>query len=108
MNRPRAVDLAAKLLAAVLFALSLAALAFAVRGGTTDELVTALLGTYLTGALAVGVFRDLTDTRGWRIAFFSGVTVWAGYDYATGGDAFALVLLVVGVAMVAAAAFGVE
>ena len=109
VTRTRAIDIAARAFAGLLFLVSLVAFGAAVRnGGGTHDLVVGLLSVYLTGALAVGVFRDRTDSRGWRIAFFGGFAVWAGYDYATGGGAFALLLLVVGVLMVAASVLGFE
>lgn len=98
MTRPRAIDLAAKAFVGVLLLVTLVAFGFAIRdGATTEDLVVGLLSLYLTGTLAVGVFRDQTESRGWRIAFFGGFVAWAGYDYATGGGTLALLLLVVGV-----------
>ncbi|MFC4447658.1 hypothetical protein [Halorussus aquaticus] len=100
MDRDRAVELATILLAGVLFVLSAIGLVVAVRGG--DGVVSALFGVYLTGLLLAGVLRDATNARGWQLAFFGGVAVWGGYEYATAGDLFSLLLAVVGVAMVAA------
>lgn len=101
MTRTRAIDLVAKAFAGGLFLVTLVASAFALLDGvTTEEIVIGVLSLYLTGTLAVGVFRDLTENPRWRIAFFGGFVAWAGYDYATGGGTLALLLLVVGVFMV--------
>lgn len=109
MTRTRAIDLAARAFAGLLFLVSLVAFVLAVRDGAgMEDVVVGLLSVYLTGTLAVGVFRDRTESRGWRVAFFGGFAVWAGYDYATGGGAFALLLLVVGALMVAASVLGFE
>ncbi|WP_435176010.1 hypothetical protein [Halorussus sp. AFM4] len=100
MIRTPAVELAAKGLAGVLFALSLLGLAAAVQRG--DGVVTALFGVYLTGLLLAGVLRDATNTREWQLAFFGGVAVWSGWEYATSGDLVSLLLAAMGVVMVAA------
>lgn len=91
-------DVAAKLLASVLFLLSAAGLAAAVQGG--EGVVSALFGVYLTGLLLAGVLRDAIDTRNWQVAFFAGVAVWGGYEYLVDGDLFSLLLAVVGVVMI--------
>ncbi|NHN59890.1 MULTISPECIES: hypothetical protein [Halorussus] len=106
MGRDRLVGLAAKGLAGVLFALSLIGLAFAVQTG--DDLVTALFGAYLTGLLFAGVLRDATNARSWQLAFFGGVAVWGGWEYAASGDLVSLLLAAMGVVMVAVAALNLR
>ncbi len=91
-------DVAAKLLAGVLFALSAVGLAVAVQDG--EGLVSAGFAVYLTGLLLAGVLRDAIDTRNWQLAFFAGVAVWGGYEYLVDGDLFSLLLAVVGVVMI--------
>lgn len=88
-----------RLFATVLFAVSLAGAFVAVQAG--EGVISALFGVYLTGLLVVAVVRDSMQNRNWRIAFFAGVAVWGGYDYATTGGAFSLVLAAMGVLMVA-------
>lgn len=100
MDRVRAVELATKLLAAVLFAVSALGLVVSVREG--EGLLSSLFAVYLTGLLLAGVLRDVIDTKNWQLAFFGGVAVWGGYEYAATGDLFSLLLAVLGVVMVAA------
>ncbi len=100
MDRNRLVTTATKAFAAVLFLLSVAGLVVAVRTG--EGIVSALFGVYLTGLLVGGIFRNAMDTRNWQVAFFAGVALWGGYEYATAGDLFSLLLAVLGVVMVAA------
>ncbi|USZ67575.1 hypothetical protein NGM10_12660 [Halorussus salilacus] len=104
MNRTRVVELATGVLVAVLFTLSLAGTYVAVQEGT--GVVSALLGVYLTGMLVAAVALDAMRARWWRIAFFAGVAVWGGYEYATTGGAFAAVLAAMGLVMVAASLWG--
>lgn len=99
MDRNRLVALASKVLAALLFALSALGLVVAVQEGT--GVVSALFAVYLTGLLVVGVFRNLTNATAWQLAFFAGVAVWGGWEYAATGDLFSLLLAVLGVVMVA-------
>lgn len=100
MDRNRLVTAATKAFAAVLFLLSFAGLVVAVQTG--EGIVSALFAVYLTALLLAGVFRDAMDTRNWQVAFFAGVALWGGYEYATAGDLFSLLLAVLGVVMVAA------
>ncbi|UPV75062.1 hypothetical protein M0R89_03095 [Halorussus limi] len=100
MDRDRLVDLATKAFVAALFVLSSLGLVVAVRTG--GGVVSAAFAVYLTALLFGGVFRDAMDARGWQVAFFGGVALWGGYEYATTGDLFSLLLAVLGVVMVAA------
>jgi hypothetical protein len=100
VDRARAVELATELLAAVLFAASVLGLVLSVREG--EGSVSSLFAVYLTGLLLGGVLRDAIETRNWQLAFFGGVAVWGGYEYAAAGDLFSLLLAVLGVVMVAA------
>ncbi|UPW01136.1 hypothetical protein M0R88_03300 [Halorussus gelatinilyticus] len=100
MDRNRLVTLATKAFAAALFVLSALGLVVAVRTG--DGIVSAGFAVYLTALLLGGVLRDTMDTRNWQVAFFGGVALWGGYEYATAGDLFSLLLAVLGVVMVAA------
>ncbi|WP_137284816.1 hypothetical protein [Halorussus salinisoli] len=100
MDRDRALELTTTLLAGLLFVLSAAGLAVSVRTG--EGVVSSLFAVYLTGLLLGGVLRDAIDTRNWQLAFFGGVAVWGGYEYATSGDLFSLLLAVLGVVMVVA------
>lgn len=102
MNRTRAIELATRLFATVLFVVSLLGLVVSIRESDTDGIVSGAFAVYLTGLLLAGVVRDAIDTRGWQLAFFGGVAVWGGYEYATVGDVFSLLLAVAGVVMVAA------
>ncbi|WP_049969831.1 hypothetical protein [Haladaptatus cibarius] len=55
---------------------------------------------YLVGVLFIGVFRDITQTARWRVAFFSGIVVWSLTNYfLAGGDQFSLMLGVAGSVM---------
>lgn len=105
MDRDRVIGLAAKVLAGVLFAVSLLGVVGSALAGDTAGLVTGLFAVYLTGLLFVGVLRGTTQTQFWQVAFFAGVAVWGGYEYATQGDFVSLLLAVVGVVMVAANLF---
>lgn len=100
MNRDRAVELATKLLAAVLFAVSVLGLVVSVQEG--EGLLSSLFAVYLTGLLLGGVLGDRINSRGWQLAFFGGVAVWGGYEYLTDGDLFSLLLAVLGIVLVAA------
>lgn len=101
MNRDRVVTTATTALAVALFAVSVLAAYFALREG--ESLVTPILSVYLTGLLLVGVLRDAMAAPGWQLAFFAGVAVWGGYEYATAGEVFALLLAAVAVVMVVVA-----
>jgi len=101
VNRDRAVEIAAGVFVTALFVLSAAGVYGAVLEG--EGLVSALFGVYLTGLLLLAVLRDAMQTRGWRLAFFSGVAVWGGYEYVAGdGSVLSLALAAIGVAMVVA------
>ena len=86
-----------------LTALVSAALSFASDGIQT--LTTSVPTLYITGALAVGVLRDVTETRGWQLAFFGGLMVFTLGQYAESGDWFDLLLVVASGAMVLGLAF---
>ncbi|WP_135830072.1 hypothetical protein [Halorussus halobius] len=103
MNRDRVVTAATVALAVALFAVSVLAAYFALREG--EGLVTPILSVYLTGLLLAGVLRGTMDTPRWQLAFFAGVAVWGGYEYATAGEVFALLLAGVAVVMVLVAGF---
>ena len=100
MDRDRLVALVTTAFAAGLFVLSFLGLVVAVQTG--EDVLSALFAVYLTGLLLGGVLRGTMDARGWQVAFFGGVAVWGGYEYATAGDLFSLLLAVLGVVMVAA------
>lgn len=102
MNRDRAIEIVAELFAAALFVLSLLGAYVAFRDGDFGGFVTSAFAVYLTGLLLGGTLLEVTRTRGWQIAFFAGVAVWGGYEYATGGGVFSLLLAAMGVVMVAA------
>jgi len=108
MNRTRLVELATKLLAGGLFAVSALGLIFSVQQGDTDGVVTGLFAVYLTGLLLAGALRDGMNDRRWQLAFFGGVAVWGGYEYAMTGDLFSLLLAGIGVLMVAVNALDVR
>lgn len=101
MNTSRALGLASTLFAGALLALSLLGALVTFRDGDTEGFVSALFGIYLTGFLLAGLLRDEMQTRDWQLAFFGGVAVWGGYEYASDGDLFSLLLAVAGVVMVA-------
>ncbi|WP_134671335.1 hypothetical protein [Halorussus marinus] len=101
MNRDRAVEIAVGVFVTALFVLS----AFGVYGAVLEGegVLSALFGVYLTGLLLFAVLRDSMRTRGWRLAFFSGVAVWGTYEYfAADGGVLSLALAAIGVVMVAA------
>ncbi|WP_128476430.1 hypothetical protein [Halorussus pelagicus] len=100
MDRDRLVTLATTAFAAALFGLSSLGLVVALRSG--EDILSALFAVYLTGLLLGGVLRGAMDARGWQVAFFGGVALWGGYEYATAGDLVSLLLAVLGVVMVAA------
>ncbi|WP_115863016.1 hypothetical protein [Halorussus litoreus] len=102
MNRTRLVEVATRLLAAGLFAVSVLGLVFSFQQGDTDGVVTGLFAVYLTGLLLAGTLRDGMNDRRWQLAFFGGVGVWGGYEYATTGDLFSLLFAGIGVLMVVA------
>lgn len=104
MNRTRVVEVVVRLLVTVLFVLSLAGAFVAVREG--EGVISALFGVYITGLLFVAVVRDSMRDRRWRIAFFSGVAFWGGYEYVATGGVFSLVLAAMGVLLVAASLWG--
>ncbi|WP_132059739.1 hypothetical protein [Halorussus amylolyticus] len=103
MNRNRVIEVVVRMFVVALFALSVAGAFVAVQEG--EGVISALFGVYLTGLLLVAVVRDSMQTRNWRLAFFAGVAVWGGYEYATTGSTFSLVLAGLGVLMVVANAF---
>lgn len=94
----------AKLFVSVLFLAVVASVALSVQAGRFDWPVAAAGSLYLTGLLVVGVFRDATDTRWWRAAFFGGVAAYGLAEYAASRDLFYLLFVVAGVAMLAAVA----
>jgi hypothetical protein len=100
VNRDRLVELVVQLFAALLFGISALGLVFALRGG--EGIVTPLFAVYLTGMLLGGVLWNAARTQVWQLAFFGGVALWGGWEYATTGDWFSLLLAVMGVVMVAA------
>lgn len=105
MARAFTVETGAKLLAALLFAVALVAAAFTIGGGDTSEFAVAAFSLYLTGVVAVGVFRDSLDTLAWQVAFSAGVVAWGVYDVFTAGDLFSLLLVLVGAGMLVAAGY---
>jgi ABC-type multidrug transport system permease subunit len=106
VDRDRIVEVAAQLLAGVLFAVSFLGLVVAVQ--ENEGIVSAVFAVYLTGLLLGGVLLDSIDARNWQLAFFGGVAVWGGYEYAISGDLFSLLLAVLGVVLVAANVLDVQ
>ncbi|WP_458190597.1 hypothetical protein [Haladaptatus sp. NG-WS-4] len=100
---PRArfdVTTVAKLFASLL----LVVVVLSVVGMVAESGVTGLLQVivllYIAVVLFVGVFRDVTRTWRWRVAFFGGVGVWSATDYLFGGgDRFSLLLGLAGLVM---------
>ncbi|UPW01137.1 hypothetical protein M0R88_03305 [Halorussus gelatinilyticus] len=99
------VTLVSKVVVSLLFLVALAAAAMSVRADGFDSLATTAGSLYVTGALAVGVLRDATDTRRWRVAFFGGVAVFGLAEYAASSEWFDLLLAAAGAAMLAGDAF---
>lgn len=77
------MTLVAKVFASLLFVVALAAAVLSVRADGIDALATSL---YITGVLAVGVLRDATDTRRWRVSFFGGMVVFGLVEYAASSE----------------------
>lgn len=99
------MTLVAKVFASLLFAVALAAAALSVRADGIDALATSASSLYITGVLAVGVLRDATDTRRWRVAFFGGMVAFGLVEYAVSSEWFDLLLVAAGAGMLAADAF---
>ena len=99
------MTLVAKVFASLLFAVALAAAAMSVREGGIDALATSASSLYITGVLAVGVLRGITDTRRWRLAFFGGMVVFGLVEYAASSEWFDLLLVAAGAGMLVGDAF---
>ncbi|WP_135853913.1 hypothetical protein [Halorussus salinus] len=99
------VTLVAKVFASLLFAVALAAAALSVREGGIDALATSASSLYITGVLAVGVLRDATDTRRWRVAFFGGMVGFGLVEYAASSEWYSLLMVAAGAGMLVADAF---
>ncbi|UPV75063.1 hypothetical protein M0R89_03100 [Halorussus limi] len=98
------VTLVARIFVSLLFLVSLAAAVGTVWSGDSDSLTTVAGSLYVTGALAVGVFLDVTDTPRWQAAFFGGMVVFGLAEYAASPDWFDLLLVAAGAAMLVALA----
>ncbi|WP_266078320.1 hypothetical protein [Haladaptatus caseinilyticus] len=95
-----------KVFTALLLLVSLASVAGLVSERGVRGLVQGVPILYLVGVLFVGVFRDITRTLRWQVAFFSGVVVWSLTDYFLGGrDQFSLLMGVAGSVMLVTLGF---
>lgn len=96
-----------KVFVSLLFLVALVSAAMSLRSGGVAEFAATLPTLYITGTLAVGVLRDVTDTRRWQLAFFGGLTAIMLGQYVKSGDWFDLLLVAGGAAMVVGLAFDV-
>ncbi|MFC4447657.1 hypothetical protein [Halorussus aquaticus] len=98
-----------KVLVSLLFLAALAAAVSQVLAGDfdTDSLLTNVASLYVTGTLAVGVFRGATDARRWQAAFFGGLAAFGLVQYLASGDRFHLLSMVAGGAMILGLLFDV-
>ncbi|WP_458205814.1 hypothetical protein [Haladaptatus sp. NG-SE-30] len=89
-----------KLFASLLLVVALVSVVGLVSESGVTGLLQGITLLYIAVVLFVGVFRDVTRTRRWRVAFFGGVVVWSIADYLFGGrDEFSLLLGLAGLVM---------
>lgn len=94
-----------KAFVSLLFLVTVASATMALRSGGLTEFTDTLPTLYITGLLAVGVLRDVTDTRRWQLALFGGLTLVMLTEYAATRELFDLLVMLGSAAMVIGLAF---